>query len=179
MHSNVARADMEPAAAAPLSGVDAAAFRGALGRFASGVTIVTTRLDERDFGSTVSAFSSVSLDPPLVLCCFRQQSDTARALSERNQFAVCLLADGQAAIARRFAATMEDRFEGMPLQRTEEGLPLIPGCLAYLLCRVDSRVQAGDHTVVFGSVDGVSLSDGSPLVVFRGAFGSFQSDHSR
>jgi flavin reductase (DIM6/NTAB) family NADH-FMN oxidoreductase RutF len=154
-------------------------FRSAMGRFASGVTVVTTRLHERDYGSTVSAFASVSLDPPLVLCCFRHESETGRALLERSRFAVCLLASGQEELARRFAAPLEDRFSDVALARTAEGLPLIAGSLAHLVCEVKETVQAGDHVVVFGAVEAIHAVEGSPLVVFRGSYGSFRASPVR
>lgn len=172
MHGQAARRDAPPAAGV----VDGLTFRNALGRFASGVTVVTTRLGEHDFGSTVSAFSSVSLAPPLILCCFRQESETVRALLERRRFAVCLLASGQAELARRFAASSPDRFAGVPLERTREGLPLIAQSVAHLVCNVVNHVEAGDHLVVFGGVDATHIAEASPLVVFRGAYGSFLAE---
>jgi flavin reductase (DIM6/NTAB) family NADH-FMN oxidoreductase RutF len=159
--------------------LDERVFRNALGRFACGVTVVTTQLQSRDFGSTVSAFTSVSLEPPLVLCCLNRASETGRVLLERNRFAVCLLASGQAALARRFAAPLADRFAGVSLSRTAHGLPIIAGCLAHLECRVAECVQAGDHVVVFGAVEGIHAAEGAPLVVYRGSYGSFQPEPPR
>jgi flavin reductase (DIM6/NTAB) family NADH-FMN oxidoreductase RutF len=154
--------------------VDGRVFRAALGRFASGVTIVTTQLGGRDFGSTVSAFASVSLEPPLVLCCLGHGSETGKALLERSRFAVCLLASGQVALARRFAAPLKDRFAGIPLARTADGLPVITGSLAHLVCSVANRVVAGDHVVVFGAVEALQAAAGAPLVVYGGRYGSFE-----
>jgi flavin reductase (DIM6/NTAB) family NADH-FMN oxidoreductase RutF len=154
--------------------VEGQRFRDALGRFASGVTIVTTREGERDYGATVSAFSSVSLAPPLVLCCFRRESDTARAILDRRRFAVSLLAADQEEVARRFAAPLADRFGGIPVGRTDDGIALIEGATAHLICSVASHVDAGDHLVVFGHVHRTGTADLGPLVVFRSAFGSFQ-----
>lgn len=153
-------------------------FRGALGRFASGVTIVTTRVEDRDYGATVSAFSSVSLDPPLVLCCFQNGTATVGALLERGWFTVCLLEESQIDLARRFASRAGDRFEGVPLARTPYGLPVLEGALAQLICRVNSHVEAGDHTVVFGAVRHIHTRDGDPLVVFRSKFGHFRKEGS-
>src|SRR3990172_1133423 len=85
--------------------VDDRAFRNAMGRFATGVAIVTTRHGERDYGSTVSSVASVSLKPPLLLCCFRNESETGTALHECGSFAVSLLGSPQEGIARRFATT--------------------------------------------------------------------------
>ena len=154
--------------------VDGSRFRDALGRFASGVTIVTTRDGERDYGATVSAFSSVSLTPPLVLCCFRRESDTVRAILDRRRFVVSLLAADQADLARRFAAPLADRFGGIAVSRTDDGIALIEGATAHLVCSVASHADAGDHLVVFGHVHRAGTADRGPLVVHRGAFGSFQ-----
>ncbi len=154
--------------------VDASRFRDALGRFASGVTIVTTREADRDYGATVSAFCSVSLAPPLVLCCFRRESDTARAILDRRRFVVSLLAADQAELARRFAAPLADRFGGVAVARTEDGLALIDGAAAHLVCSIASHIDAGDHLVVFGHVHRVATADRGPLVVFRSAFGTLQ-----
>jgi 4-nitrophenol 2-monooxygenase / 4-nitrocatechol 4-monooxygenase, reductase component len=172
MHGQAARRETAPCAGA----IDDRTFRNALGRFASGVTVVTTRVGDRDHGSTVSAFSSVSLQPPLILCCFRKESETVRALLERRRFAVCLLASGQAELARRFAASLPDRFAGIALERTREGMPLIAQSVAHLVCNLVNHVEAGDHVVVFGGVDATRIADAPPLVVFRGAFGSFLAE---
>jgi 4-nitrophenol 2-monooxygenase / 4-nitrocatechol 4-monooxygenase, reductase component len=160
---------------APAPPVDAARFREALGRFASGVTVVTTRLADRDFGATVSAFSSVSLVPPLVLCCLRRESETLRAVIERDRFVVCLLQQSQGEMARRFADPNPklDRFDGILLTRSADGLPMIDGSLAQIVCNVVRQVQAGDHVVVFGSVETIRSAEGEPLVAFRGKFGAF------
>jgi flavin reductase (DIM6/NTAB) family NADH-FMN oxidoreductase RutF len=148
-------------------------FRDALGRFASGVTIITTRDADSDYGATVSAFSSVSMDPPLILCCFSKGGGTMRALLRSGRFAVNLLEQSQSAIAKRFASPVADRFDGVKLERDSAGLPLVAGALAQLTCTVTSKVHAGDHIVVFGTVESIEVGEGEPLVVFRGGFGSF------
>ena len=177
-HANAVCLQAELATQNPAA-VDERVFRNALGRFASGVTVVTTRLGDRDFGSTVSAFASVSLDPPLVLCCLGRESETGKALLQRNRFAVCLLSSAQLELARRFAAPLEDRFAGVSMARTPDGLPLIAGSLAHLVCSVANRVQAGDHIVVFGAVEAIQAVEGAPLVLYRGSYGSFQVEPAR
>ena len=154
--------------------MDTLRFRDTLSRFASGVVIVTTHDGERDYGATVSAFCSVSLVPPLVLCCFRRESETARALLKRGRFAVSLLGEDQGKLARWFAEPVSDRFNGIAVSRTEDGLALVEGAAAQLVCNIASHVMAGDHVVVFGLVNRIETAERAPLVVFRSAFGTFQ-----
>jgi len=171
---SVARLDDAPGAGLPrAAAVDAVDFREALGRFASGVTIITTRHGEVDHGATVSAFCSVSLAPPLVLCCFQRESATARAIFDRGRFAVSLLSADQAELARRFAAPRADRFDGVAITRTDDGLPLIDAAVGQLVCGIASHASVGDHVVVFGRVERIETTESAPLVVFRGAFGAF------
>lgn len=149
------------------------AFRRALGCWASGVTIVTSRLGERRHGMTVSAFSSVSLDPPLVLVCADKSSDTQALIHESGLFAVNVLARGQEALSDRFASEREEhrRFEGLATGSALTGAPLIPGCLMALDCRLVSAHDAGDHVIYVGRVEAL-LGEGTsePLLYWRGAY---------
>lgn len=146
-------------------------FRTALGRFASGVTVLTMRdAQGKDHGMTATAFSSLSLDPPLVLVCVDRAATMAAPLEHATHLAVNLLSAGQEEISRRFAEKDRDRFEGLVLTRGVEGLPLISGALAHLQCRIQARHPGGDHTIVVGAVLAAHAHDGEPLVYHRGRY---------
>ncbi|HYV07829.1 MAG TPA: flavin reductase family protein [Blastocatellia bacterium] len=152
-------------------GVSKEEFRNALGRFASGVTIVTARgTDGRPCGITVSAFSSVSLDPPLVLVCIDKRASLHDCISEGVHFAVNILSEDQELMSRRFASKDEDRFNGTGYRESIQGTPLIDGSLVALECRVVHAYPGGDHTIVVGEVESASVADGKPLAYFRGGY---------
>lgn len=152
--------------------IDPTTYRAALARFASGVTIVTARdTDGRDVGMTVSAFTSLSLDPPLVLLCIDRAASVAPVLQHCDHFVVNILAEEQAPLSRLFATHEIDRFEGVTFQRGREGIALLEGALAHLECRTQARTPGGDHTILVGAVEATSLGDGPPLLYFRGGYG--------
>lgn len=139
-------------------------FRRALGQFASGVTVVTTRhADGRPLGLTVSSFCSVSLEPPLVLVCIDARSEATAAAQACGVFAVSLLAEDQAALSQRFAARDGERFAGLT-PSGEHGLVLIPGALAHLECRLETAHVAGDHFIWIGAVQALDVCPGRPLL---------------
>jgi flavin reductase ActVB len=151
--------------------IDPDTFRAALGRFVSGVTVVTTRDgDGRDHGMTVSAFCSASLDPPLVLTCIGHDASMHGAMMQAEHFGVSILAAGQEQLARRFADQRSDRFEGVGFARGQLGVALIEDALAHLECVVVDRHEVGDHTVVIGRVDAASCDRGTPLAYYRGGY---------
>jgi len=146
-------------------------FRRVLSHFATGVTIVTTRdTDGRPTGLTVSAFCSVSLDPPQILVCVDHKSQSYPSLRDRDHFAVNFLADAHENVSRRFATTRLDKFDGVPHRLTAHGVPLIEGALAQLECRVVSRHVEGDHTILVGLVEEAHNGAGEPLLYFRGKY---------
>ncbi|HEY7365100.1 MAG TPA: flavin reductase family protein [Methylomirabilota bacterium] len=146
-------------------------FRRVLGHFATGVTIVTTcDADGRASGLTVSAFTSLSLDPPLVLVCVDHKSQTYPALRERGRFAVNVLTTGQEALSRRFASTQLDKFDGVPYRTSELGLPLLAAALVHLECVTVSTHVEGDHTIFVGRVERTGVNDGEPLLYYRGRY---------
>jgi 4-nitrophenol 2-monooxygenase / 4-nitrocatechol 4-monooxygenase, reductase component len=146
-------------------------FRRVLGHFATGVTIVTTcDADARPTGLTASAFSSVSLEPPLVLICVDHKSQTYPALRERGRFAVNILGVDQQAISRRCASSRLDKFDEVPHSMSELGLPLIHGALAQLECTTVSMHIEGDHTIFVGRVERARAEAGEPLLYFRGQY---------
>jgi len=148
-------------------------FRQALGRFASGVTVVTCKSKAGDpCGITVSAFSSLSLDPPLVLICIDKRASMYEELKEDCCFAVNVLAQDQESVSRRFASRDADRFKGIGYREGLTGSPLIEGALAFIECRIVHSYDGGDHTVFIGQVETSGVTEGKPLLYFRGGYSS-------
>lgn len=146
-------------------------FRAVLGRFASGVTVVTTVDDEgRPHGMTVSAFSSLSLQPPLVLVCIGRDATLAPLLATRERMAVNILAASQQALSQRFASKVPDRFDGVAHRLVDPGVPVLEGALGWLGCRIVARHPAGDHVIYVGEVSAAGVGEGEPLAYFRGAY---------
>ncbi|HZS34520.1 MAG TPA: flavin reductase family protein [Methylomirabilota bacterium] len=152
-------------------GVTPTEFRTALRCFAAGVTVVTTRdADGRPSGLTASAFTAVSLDPPLVLVCVDHAAAAYPAFSAHGWFAVNVLRRDQEAVSRRFALSGGDKFAGLAYHEGRARLPLLDGVLATLECRLVSQHEAGDHTIFVGEVDRTTVHGGLPLVYFHGAY---------
>lgn len=151
--------------------IDEATFRSVLGRFASGVTVITSLTsDDRDHGMTVSAFCSVSLDPPLVLASIASDTEMCAILNEAEFFGVSILDIDQEAISRRFAEHDGDRFDGIGYQRGKSGVALLDGVLAHAECRIVDRHPAGDHTLFIGEVEDASVLGDAPLLYYRGGY---------
>lgn len=156
-----------------MSGVDAAQFRQLLGRFATGVSVVTARrADGVPVGMTASSLASVSLDPPLLLVSVDRSNDMYAALQTAPHFAVNILAFDQEALSRAFAAVAPNRFDGVGYRESRRGVPLLDGALAHVECDKHSSVPAGDHTVFFGLVTGGTVTDRRPLLYYRGGYAS-------
>lgn len=157
--------------------VSPALYKQALARWATGVTIVTARSGDRVHGMTVSAFTEVSLDPPVVLVCADLGSNTLALVREGGVFAVNVLARDQESLSNRFASKKDEwtRFEGLETDTGATGAPLIRGAVANLDCRVADMHEHGDHVVLFGAVEEVRTADHDPLLYFRGAYGSLSS----
>jgi flavin reductase (DIM6/NTAB) family NADH-FMN oxidoreductase RutF len=152
-------------------------FRNALRCFAAGVTVVTTRdRDGRPSGLTASAFTSVSLDPPLVLVCVDHAATAHPAFRTHGWFAVNVLRRDQEALSRRFAESGGDKFHGVPCHDGQSGLPLLDGALATLECQLVEAHEAGDHTIFIGRVEGATIGGGRPLVYFHGRYHSLVAD---
>jgi 4-nitrophenol 2-monooxygenase / 4-nitrocatechol 4-monooxygenase, reductase component len=154
--------------------VDQAVFRDVIGRFASGVTIVTTRTGEQDYGTTASAVSSLSMEPPMLLICLNKTSETGRAIVQAGWFAVNILSESQTALAYAFAKKSPDKFQGAQIVRGSSGVPLIPGSLAQMECLVRETATGGTHTVFMGEVQHAGATEGAPLTYYRGQFGRFE-----
>ena len=151
--------------------IDPSTFRATLGRFASGITVITARdTSGRDVGMTVSAFSSLSLDPPLVLICIDNGASVAPVLEQCEKFAVNVLSDEQEPLSRRFSEKEVDRFEGVAYHRGQLDVALLDGALAHLECRVHARYPGGDHTILVGAVEATSVREGHPLLYYRGGY---------
>ena len=156
--------------------IDADTFRSVLGRYASGITVITTLDDEgRDVGMTVSAFCSVSLHPPMVQVCVDTVASMYPALQGCERFGVSILASEQEPLSRRFAAVDSmHRFEGLGYSRGESGVVLLDDALAHLECRLVAKHDAGDHTIFLGEVESASARDGRPMLYYRGGYAQLE-----
>ena len=151
--------------------VDASQFRQLLGRFATGVSVVTIRgLGGRPLGMTASSLASVSLEPPLLLVAVDHQNDMHDALKAAPHFAVNILASEQEALSRQFASTDPNRFDGAGYREGRHGVPLLDGALAHIECAMHAVVPGGDHTVFFGLVTGGAVTEQQPLIYHRGGY---------
>jgi 3-hydroxy-9,10-secoandrosta-1,3,5(10)-triene-9,17-dione monooxygenase reductase component len=146
-------------------------FRSALGAFATGVTIVTTRSRAGDdIGLTANSFNSVSLDPPMVLWSLAKTARSLLAFVESGYFAVHVLAASQEALSLTFATRGADKFAGIVLERGRSGIPLLPGCSARFECRTAFTYEGGDHVVFIGEVEAFDHFNRPPLVFHGGRF---------
>lgn len=151
-------------------------FRAALGRFSSGVTVITVETAAGEVhGMTASSFCSVSLRPPLVLVCIDHLAETYLHVRERGRFGVSILRDDQEALSEFFADPERNpdaaRRLDIRYDRMRSGTPVVSGTLASLDCSVVQAHAAGDHTIFVAEVSEVSVSEGAPLVYFRGRYG--------
>jgi len=155
--------------------IDPDSFRSVLGRFASGITVVTTRDGDRDVGMTVSAFCSVSLRPPLVQVCVDHETSLHAALRHNQRYGVSILAADQEALSRRFStAGSTRRFDGIGYRRGESGMVLLDDALAHLECRIVASHEAGDHTIFVGEVESASARGARPLLYYRGGYAQLE-----
>jgi 3-hydroxy-9,10-secoandrosta-1,3,5(10)-triene-9,17-dione monooxygenase reductase component len=146
-------------------------FRSALGAFATGVTIVTTRdIEGHDIGLTANSFNSVSLDPPMVLWSLAKSARSLPAFLAAPHFAVHVLAADQEDLSLRFAARGSEKFVGLDLERGASQVPLLRGCSARFQCRTAFRHEGGDHVIFVGAVDSFDHSDRPPLVFHGGSY---------
>jgi flavin reductase (DIM6/NTAB) family NADH-FMN oxidoreductase RutF len=152
-------------------GIDASLFRSVLGRFATGVTIVTA-LDQQGqpHGMTVSAFSSLSLEPPLILVCIDNEATMSPLIATVDHFVVNVLSSTQEELSRRFADQLDDRFAGIGYRNASSGPPIVDDVLAWIECRVVARHPAGDHVIVIGEVENGEALEGEPLLYYRSGY---------
>ena len=153
--------------------VDPDTFKKTLGCWASGVTIVTSQFGDERLGMTVSAFSSVSLSPPLVLVCADKGSNTNTLIQKSRAFTVNVLSTDQSSLSNLFADKKREaiRFDGLDCKPGATGCPHLPGALSALDCHVRDEIDAGDHIVYIALVEAAEFeSERAPLVYFRGAY---------
>ncbi len=167
-----------PPAPAPAPGVDGRAYRNTIGLFATGVTVITTRLGDTVHGMTANALSSVSLDPTLLLVCIDRRARMHDLIIEAGAFAVNILAEDQEELSGHFAGRKKEgppptslRFDGGP-DGDEEGVPTIAGCVAAIRCVVENAFDGGDHTILVGRVTELRPGEASkrPLLWFAGRY---------
>lgn len=151
--------------------IDPAQFRQLLGRFATGVTILTVVTpDGRPIGMTANSLSSVSLRPPLISVCVDREADMHGAILKAGEFVANVLSSPQETLARRFSDQHDDRFDGVGYHLSPDRLILLDGALAHIECHRHAQYPAGDHTIVVGRVVGGATSDGHPLLFYRGGY---------
>ena len=155
--------------------VTQADFRKAMGCFATGVTVITVDYESEIHGMTANAFTSVSLDPMLVLVCVDHRAKTHAHLHARKRFGVNVLAEDQRTISDYYARPLRthekaEEEAGARFHRTAHGTPVLHGALAYLECRLDTAQDAGDHTIFIAEVEDVVVREGNPLLFYRGEY---------
>jgi flavin reductase (DIM6/NTAB) family NADH-FMN oxidoreductase RutF len=149
---------------------DSRAFRRCLGRYPTGVTVITARHDDNLVGMTVNSFASVSLDPPLVLWSIRRESKQVEAYRNAGHFAVNMLAQDQMQVSQWFGLGLPEKFERVSWEAGLGGAPLIHGALAQLECECVSVQEAGDHLILIGEVKQYAHFDGKPLTFSNGEY---------
>ena len=156
----------------PVAAPDSRALRSALGQFATGITVVTTRAGSNGpfVGLTVNSFAALSLEPPLILWSLRCSSPSLPVFEEAERFVVNVLAEAQVEVSRRFASPQADKFEGVPHAENAWGLPLLHGASAWFECRNETRHKGGDHLIFVGRVEKYHYRDCPPLVFQGGQY---------
>lgn len=152
-------------------GHDARELRNALGRFPTGVTVITTRAPGGKMeGMTANSFSALSLDPPLVLWSISRKAGSLPSFLESGHFAINVLGAGQADISHRFATPRENKFEDLAVEHGFGGSPLLPGVLAVFECKTESTIEGGDHLLFVGRVHKITYGEGDPLIFNAGKY---------
>lgn len=146
-------------------------LRSALGRFATGITVVTTRTPEgKTEGLTVNSFSSLSLDPPMVLWSLRRAAPCLSSFTRSGHFAVNILAEAQGHLSRHFSTPAADKFLDVGHEAGLGGCPILPDSLAHFECRTEQQIEAGDHVIFIGRVERFLYRDGDPLIYSAGRY---------
>ena len=162
----------------PLPLIEQQLFRRVCGKFATGITILTVcDADGAPHGMTANSFTSVSLDPPMILVCIDRKARIFNQFVDGARFAVNVLHEGQKELSTCFARK-EDRFEGIEWSPGETGAPILPDVLATLECSVAQIVEAGDHIVVVGNVSHATWREGRPLLFFNSSYQALASETS-
>ncbi|MFV3076147.1 flavin reductase family protein [Niveispirillum fermenti] len=157
---------------------DQRAFRDTLGCFATGVCVAAaTGPGGHDVGLTINSFTSVSLDPPLVLFCLDNRSESLAAFLLSGGFSLAILGAEQQAVSRNFASgPSEGRWNGMPAERWESGAPIVPGALAVMDCARHAVHEGGDHMIIVGRVLRFASRAGTPLLYYRGTYAALEAE---
>lgn len=151
--------------------IDARELRNVMGHFATGVTVITTRdTAGKPFGLTANAFSSLSLDPPLVLICVDKTVDCYACFESSKVFAVNFLNEEQEHLSRRFATKGIEKFDGVAYKTGECGAPLLEGAMGHIECKLINGYDGGDHTIYVGEIQSASASGDRPLLFFKGKY---------
>ena len=151
---------------------DSLAFRQAMGRFATGVTVVTTR-DQAgaNCGVTINSFASVSLDPPLILFCLDKAAMSYNTFRDAERFVINFLCEEQHHLSVRFSTAASDKWDGVAFDFWPSDLPALKGCLANLECRKDAVHEGGDHIIIVGRVEHLLLdSEKKPLLYYQSGY---------
>ncbi len=164
----------------PTEPIEPGQLRRVCGLFVTGVTVITTGVEGREVGTTVNSFTSVSLDPPLVLFCLHKQSRLHESLRETGGFAVNFLAAHQESLARSFAGKRAAAFDEVAHHRSAEGVPVLSEALAHLMCRTVDEYPGGDHTIILGEVVEIGIPEPrkDPLIFFEGTLGTLPGGQS-
>ena len=148
---------------------DARHFRGALSQFATGVTVITTRLDNGKFlGITASSFNSVSLNPPLVVWSLSNTASSMPVFTVNSHYVINVLSASQAHLADQFSKASKDRFAGVEFTLSSNGLPVLTGAAAWFECHNRSRYPEGDHVIFVGEVEQCEFTPSAPLIFHGG-----------
>lgn len=168
----------DPAALHLAPVIESSLFRHVMGHLAAGVTVVTTAHDGEPYGATVSSVTSLSVDPPTVICCLSKEANTGQAVALSRTFAVNILEEGQTDLAERFALGLPsgEKFVGVALADDPSGQPVLADALAYVVCRVREAIDGGTHFIFVSEVVKAETRPGRPLAYYRGAFGYFALD---
>jgi flavin reductase (DIM6/NTAB) family NADH-FMN oxidoreductase RutF len=156
--------------------IDGGEFRRVLGQFPTGVTVVTAATDEGPAGMAIGSFTSVSLDPPLVMFCPARDSSSWARIRTGPSFRVNVLGDHQKSVCDTFAGRDDDKFAAIEVRTEATGAPVITGSLAWIDCEYHAVHNGGDHDIVVGLVKALGTEhDGGPLLFFRGGYGRLEA----
>jgi flavin reductase (DIM6/NTAB) family NADH-FMN oxidoreductase RutF len=151
--------------------IDRNELRRVMGHFATGVTIITTKSkDGVPAGLTANSFTSVSLDPPLVLVAVDKKAESWPYFEESKVFTVNVLNDDQETLSRKFAVSGGDKFQGVAYHTGANGVPILDGALAYLECKLYATYDGGDHTLHLGVIEQAETREAKPLIFYRGGY---------
>lgn len=151
-------------------------FRDISGSFATGVTIITTKNEEGvPVGMTANSFTSLSLDPPLVLINVDKKSSLYSAFIQAESFAVNILSSSQEELSRRFSTRNIDRFEGVGFEEDATGAPILPNVIGYFDCEKVQQYDGGDHVIIIGKTKSGEVREGEPLLFFKGKYRNIDS----